>query len=136
MKTILTAYVAAALTMLAMDAVWLSVSADLLYRPLLGDILLPEFRPVPAILFYVLYVVGIVIFAIKPALVTTHWSAATGKGAMLGFFCYATYDLTNQATLKTWPVTVTIVDMSWGTFLTACTATVGYLAASRLGRRG
>ena len=136
MKTILTAYAAAAMTMLAMDAVWLSVSADLLYRPLLGDILLPGFRLVPAILFYVLYVVGIVIFAIKPALVTGRWSTAASKGALLGFFCYATYDLTNQATLKTWPVTVTIVDMGWGTFLTACVATVGYLATSRLGRRG
>ena len=136
MKTILTAYAAAAMTMLAMDAVWLSVSADLLYRPLLGDILLPGFRPVPAILFYVLYVAGIVIFAIKPALVTGRWSAAAGKGALLGFLCYATYDLTNQATLKTWPVTVTIVDMGWGTFLTACVATAGYLAASRIGRPG
>ena len=136
MKTILAAYAAAALTMLAMDAVWLSLSADLLYRPLLGDILLPGFRPVPAIVFYVLYVVGIVIFAIQPALVTGRWSSAAGKGALFGFFCYATYDLTNQATLKTWPVMVTIVDMSWGTFLTACTATVGYLAASRIGRLG
>ena len=136
MKTILAAYAAAAVTMLGMDAVWLSVSVDLLYRPLLGDILLPGFRPVPAILFYVLYVVGIVIFAIEPALLTGHWSGAARKGGMLGFFCYATYDLTNQATLKTWPATVTIVDMAWGTFLTACAATVGYLAASRLGRRG
>ena len=136
MKTILAAYAAAAVTMLAMDAVWLSMAADLLYRPLLGDILLPGFRPVPAILFYVLYVLGIVIFAIKPALVAGRWSAAAGKGALLGFFCYATYDLTNQATLKTWPVIVTIVDMGWGTFLTASTATVGYLAASRIGRPG
>ena len=134
MKTMLAAYAAAAVTMLVMDAVWLSVSADVIYRPLLGDILLPGFRPVPAILFYVLYVVGIVIFAIKPALMTGRWPTAAGKGALLGFFCYATYDLTNQATLKNWPVTVTIVDMGWGTFLTACTATVGYLAASRLGR--
>lgn len=135
MKTMLTAYAAAAATMLGMDAVWLGVAADLLYRPLLGDILLPGFRPVPAILFYVLYVSGIVIFAIKPALATGRWSGAAGKGALFGFFCYATYDLTNQATLKTWPATVTIVDMGWGTFLTACTATMGYLAASRLGRR-
>lgn len=136
MKTMLAAYAAAAVTMLGMDAVWLSVAADVLYRPLLGDILLPGFRPVPAILFYVLYVAGIVIFAIKPALVTGRWSAAAGKGALLGFLCYATYDLTNQATLKTWPVTVTIVDMGWGTFLTACVATAGYLAASRVGRPG
>ena len=136
MKTMLAAYAAAAVTMLGMDAVWLSLSADVLYRPLLGDIMLPGFRPVPAILFYVLYVVGIVIFAIEPALVAGHWSGAARKGGLLGFFCYATYDLTNQATLKTWPVTVTIVDMAWGTFLTACAATVGYLAASRFGRRG
>ena len=136
MKTMLVAYAAAAVTMLGMDAIWLSISADLLYRPLLGDIMLPGFRLVPAILFYVLYVVGIVIFAIKPALVTGRWSGAAGKGALLGFFCYATYDLTNQATLTTWPTTVTIVDMGWGTFLTACTATVGYLAASRFGRLG
>jgi len=132
----LAAYSAAAVTMLGMDAVWLSVSADVLYRPLLGDIMLPGFRPVPAILFYVLYVVGIVIFAIKPALLTGHWSGAARKGGLFGFFCYATYDLTNQATLKIWPATVTIVDMAWGTFLTACAAMVGYLAASRLGRRG
>ena len=136
MKTILAAYAAAAVTMLGMDAIWLSVSADLIYRPLLGDIMLPGFRLVPAILFYVLYVLGVVIFAIQPALVTRRWSGAASKGALLGFFCYATYDLTNQATLKTWPATVTIVDMGWGTFLTACTAVVGYLAASRLGRQG
>ena len=136
MKTIVTAYVAAAVTMLAMDAVWLSISADLLYRPLLGNILLQEFRPIPAVLFYVLYVAGIVIFAIKPALETGRWSGAATKGALFGFFCYATYDLTNQATLKTWPATVTIIDMGWGTFLTACVATAGYIAASKLGRPG
>lgn len=113
MKTILAAYVVAAVTMLGMDAIWLSVSADLIYRPLLGNIMLPGFRLVPAILFYVLYVLGIVIFAIKPALVIRRWSGAAGKGALLGFFCYATYDLTNQARLKTWPATVTIVDMGW-----------------------
>lgn len=136
MKTMVTAYAAAAVTMLGMDAVWLGIAADLLYRPLLGDILLQDFRPVPAILFYVLYVAGIVIFAIRPALETGRWSGAATRGALFGFFCYATYDLTNQATLKTWPVTVTIVDMGWGTFLTACVATAGYLAASRLRRPG
>jgi uncharacterized membrane protein len=134
MKTMLIAYAAAALTMLGMDAVWLRMAADRLYRPLLGEILLPGFRPAPAILFYLLYVVGIVIFAIRPALAGGGWPAAATNGALLGFFCYATYDLTNQATLKSWPVTVTIVDMGWGTILTACVATVGYLAASRLGR--
>lgn len=134
MKIMLIAYAAAAATMLGMDGAWLRISADLLYRPLLGDIMLPGFRPVPAILFYFLYVAGIVIFAVRPALASGGWSAAATGGALLGFFCYATYDLTNQATLKTWSTTVTVVDMSWGTFLTACAATVGYLAASRFGR--
>ena len=136
MKMILASYAAAAVTMLAMDAVGLSLAADLLYRPLLGDILLPEFKLVPAILFYGLYVAGIVIFAINPALVTGGWRGAAGKGALLGFFCYATYDLTNQATLKSWPATVTIVDMGWGTLLTGCAATAGYLAGSRFRRQG
>lgn len=136
MKTLLVAYGAAALAMLGLDAVWLTLSADRLYRPLLGDMLLPDFRPAPAILFYLLYVAGVVIFAVRPALTAGRWTAAAGYGALFGFFCYATYDLTNQATLKTWSTTVTVVDMGWGTFLTACAATAGYLAASRLGRRG
>ncbi|CAN5910952.1 DUF2177 family protein [soil metagenome] len=135
MKTVLVAYGAAALAMLCLDAVWLTLAADRLYRPLLGDILLPEFRLVPAILFYLLYVAGAVIFAVRPALAAGHWTVAAGYGALLGFFCYATYDLTNQATLKTWPTTVTVFDMGWGTLLTACAATAGYLAASRFTRR-
>ena len=128
MKTILAAYAAAAAAMLALDAVWLSVSADLLYRPLLGDILLQDFRPGPAILFYVLYVAGVVIFAIRPALVTGRWSSAAGTGALFGFFCYATYDLTNQATLKNWSTTLTIADLLWGTFVSAAAAIIGALA--------
>jgi uncharacterized membrane protein len=136
MKTLLIAYAAAAATMMVMDAIWLKLSVNLLYRPLLGDIMLPMFRPAPAILFYLLYVVGIVIFAIRPALATESWLTAAASGALLGLFCYATYDLTNQATLKTWSTTVTIADMGWGTFLTACAATVGYLVASRFGRHG
>jgi hypothetical protein len=84
MKTMLAAYAAAAVTMLGMDVVWLRVSADVLYRPRLGDIMLPGFRPVPAILFYVLYGVGIVIFAIKPALLTGHGrSSGQGRAARL-----------------------------------------------------
>lgn len=134
MRTMLIAYVAAALAMLCLDAVWLTLAADRLYRPLLGDMILPTFRLAPAILFYVLYVAGAVFFAVRPALAAGRWAVAAGNGALLGFFCYATYDLTNQATLKTWSTTVTIFDMGWGTLLTACTATAGYLAASRWGR--
>jgi uncharacterized membrane protein len=130
MKAYLIAYGAAALAMLCLDAIWLSLAANTLYRPLLGDIMAPGFRPAPAILFYLLYVVGIVAFAVNPALASGRWTNALISGAMLGFFCYATYDLTNQATLKTWSSIVTIVDMAWGTVLTACAATVSYLVAS------
>ena len=130
MKPYLIAYGAAALAMLCLDAVWLTLTANTLYRPLLGDIMLPGFRPAPAIMFYALYVAGVVIFAVNPGLAAGRWTSALMYGALLGFFCYATYDLTNQATLKNWSTIVTLVDMSWGTFLTACAGTAGYLAAS------
>ena len=136
MKTYLIAYGAAALAMLCLDGVWLTLTANTLYRPLLGDIMLPGFRLAPAIVFYALYVAGIVVLAVDPALSTGRWTTALIYGALLGFFCYATYDLTNQATLKNWSIVVTIADMSWGTFLTACAATAAYLAASTLARPG
>lgn len=136
MKPYLIAYAAAALAMLCLDGVWLTLTANTLYRPLLGDIMLPGFRLAPAIVFYALYVAGIVIFAVNPALAAGRWTTALTYGALLGFFCYATYDLTNQATLKNWSTIVTVADMSWGTFLTACAATAAYLAASNLARSG
>jgi uncharacterized membrane protein len=134
MKAYLIAYGAAALTMLCLDGIWLTFAANVLYRPLLGDIMLPGFRMAPAIVFYALYVAGVVVLAVAPALGGERWQSAALNGALLGFFCYATYDLTNQATLRTWSSVVTIVDMSWGTFLTACAATAGYLASSAFGR--
>ena len=134
MKATLTGYGTAALTMLCMDAIWLTLTANVFYRPLLGDTILPGFRPAPAIAFYVLYVAGVVIFAIHPALATSRWTTALTNGALLGLFCYATYDLTNQATLKTWSTIVTVVDMIWGVVMTACVATAGYLGASSLAR--
>ncbi len=132
MKADLVSYGAAALAMLCLDAVWLTLAANALYRPLLGDMMAPGFRPAPAVLFYAIYVAGIVIFAVSPALSSGRWATAATYGALLGFFCYATYDLTNQATLRNWSTIVTIVDMTWGTFLTACAATAGYFAASSL----
>lgn len=127
MKAYGIAYVATGLVFLAIDAVWLTVAAQRLYRPLMGDMLLENFRLVPALLFYLIYIAGIVIFAISPAFATERWSTATGYGALLGFFAYATYDLTNQATLRNWPLPVTIADLCWGTLLTAFAATMGFL---------
>ncbi|MCQ4062165.1 DUF2177 family protein, partial [Klebsiella pneumoniae] len=78
-----------------------------------------------AIAFYLLYILGIMIFAVGPALKTGQWQTALLWGALLGFFCYMTYDLTNQATLRVWSLKVTILDMIWGTFLTGSAAAVG-----------
>jgi uncharacterized membrane protein len=121
------AYIATGLVFLAVDAVWLTLAPQRLYRPLMGDMLVENFRLVPAVLFYLIYIAGIVVFAISPALATERWTTATGYGALLGFFAYATYDLTNQATLRNWPVPVTIADLCWGTLLTAFAATMGFL---------
>ena len=136
MGTFLIAYVTAAIAFLCIDAVWLRIMGDVLYRPLLGDILLERFRVAPAVLFYLIYITGVVKFAVLPSLGSDRWITALFNGGLLGLVAYGTYDLTNQATLKTWSTTVTIVDMSWGTILSACAATVGYLAASRFGQQG
>ncbi len=127
MKAFGIAYIATGAVFLAIDAVWLKLAAQRLYRPLMGDMLVDNFKLLPALLFYLVYIAGIVIFAISPAFGTERWTTATGYGALLGFLAYATYDLTNQATLRNWPVLVTIVDLSWGTFLTAFAATTGFL---------
>lgn len=132
MKILLTAYGAAALAFLAIDAVWLSTMANLLYRPLLGDLLAPGFRLAPAVLFYAIYIAGIVFFAVRPALATGRLAIAALNGAALGFVAYGTYDLTNQATLRDWPVIITVADMVWGTVLTASASIAGYAAARRV----
>ncbi|MGJ7520653.1 DUF2177 family protein [Variovorax sp. LT1P1] len=117
-----TAYVSTAVVFLVLDAIWLSTMADRLYRPAMGSIMLERFALAPAVAFYLIYVAGVVVFAVAPALQSGRWVTALGYGAMLGLMAYATYDLTNQATLKNWSWTVTIADLCWGTFVTAVSA--------------
>lgn len=131
MKTYLTAYLATGLAFLAIDSVWLTVMASRLYRPLLGPMLVDGFVLTPAILFYLIYIFGLVFFAVRPALSAGDWQTATLHGALFGFCAYATYDLTNQATLKGWPVQITVADLIWGTLLSAVAATVGFAVARR-----
>lgn len=118
-----------------LDFVWLIATNARLYRPVLAPILLNGVRPVPAILFYLVYLTGTVIIAVRPALLGRRWWQATVMGAIFGFFAYATYDLTNQATMAVWSTKITLLDLSWGTFLTATAATVGYFAGARASRR-
>jgi uncharacterized membrane protein len=129
MKAMAAAYLAAAVCMLILDSIWLSYTASRFYRPLLGDLLAPDFRLAPAIAFYFLYVAGIVFFAVMPALETGKVLTAALYGMALGLLAYGTYDLTNQATLRTWPVLITIVDLCWGAFLTSSAAIAGYWGA-------
>lgn len=126
MKTHIIAYLSAGFVFLLVDAGWLYLTSERLYRPLIGHLLTDKFDPVPAALFYLIYVFGIVVFAAAPALKVDHWATASVYGACLGFIAYATYDLTNQATLRDWPVTLTIVDCVWGTFVTSLSATAAF----------
>ncbi len=86
----------------------------------------------PAVLFYLLYIAGILYFAVLPAMGDGRWQTALLQGAVLGFLCYATYDLTNLATLKSWSVKVTVLDIIWGTVLTGGAALGGWWATSHL----
>ncbi len=125
MTKFIIAYFAIAIAFGILDAVWLSKMGPNLYRPILGDLLADQFRVVPAVIFYVLYIAGIVIFAVNPAFRTGEWTTALIYGALFGFFCYATYDLTNYATLKTWSTKITVLDIIWGTFATGTAAAIG-----------
>ena len=131
MKTVIVAYLAAGMAFLIVDAIWLTAMADTLYRPLLGDKLEPNFKLAPAICFYLIYIAGIVFFAVMPALQGGGLAKAALNGAVLGLVAYATYDLTNQATLRDWPLAITLADIPWGAFVTAAGASAGFLVASR-----
>lgn len=131
MKAILTAYFVAGVTLLSVDLAWLGYVARDLYRREMGSLLAENFSIVPAAAFYLLYVAAIVYFAVSPAIRTGQWSDAILPGAILGLVAYGTYDLTALAVVRDWPVRLSIIDMAWGTFLTALTAGVAAYAAVR-----
>jgi uncharacterized membrane protein len=131
MKTYVIAYIASGLSFLAADAVWLSLMTSRLYRPALRNIMAAHVQPAPAIAFYALYILGLVIFAVAPGLNAGRWSTALWRGALFGLFTYMTYDLTNQATLLGWPLKVTLADMGWGTMASAFAAAIGCAVALR-----
>lgn len=125
----LAAYLGAGLTFAAIDFVWLTTMTDRLYRPVLGPIMADKPDMKAAVLFYLISIAGTVFLAIAPALKDGNWTRAALNGAVLGFVAYATYDLTNQATLAVWQTKLTVIDLMWGTVLTAASATGGYFAA-------
>ena len=132
MRTYVIAYLATVVVFFGMDFVWLSILHGSLYKARLGSLLLDKPDLVIAGLFYVLYVVGIVVFAVLPAIQHESWVRALWGGALFGLVAYASYDMTNLATLKNWSAVVTFVDMAWGTAATGTAATVGYFIARAL----
>ena len=113
------------------DLVWLGVVAKSFYQKHLGYLMRPQVNWTAAILFYLLFIIGIVIFAVKPALEAQSGLRALAYGALFGFFTYATYDLTNLATVKDWPVIVTAIDLVWGTVLCGAVAWGSYQISGR-----
>lgn len=126
----LVTYGATLVAFLAIDFVWLGFVATRFYREQLGHMMLEKPLLGVAFAFYALYALGIVVFAVMPGLRDDTWRTAALLGALLGLVAYGTYDLTNFATLKGWPLTMTFVDMAWGMVLTAASATAGYYAGS------
>lgn len=134
MSANLIAYFATLVVFGVVDGAWLYVMGSHLYKPVLGDILIPEIRLGPAIAFYLLFPLGLTIFAIDPALKSGSISTALLYGALFGFFTYATYDLTNYATLRNWTLQITLVDMAYGAAVAALAAAAGFWAAGQFGR--
>ncbi len=120
-------YLTAAAIFVAIDAVWLTVVAGKFYKKELGELLVPKPNLKPAAVFYALYIIGMVVFAINPALSQDSLSFVVGHAALFGLCMYATYDLTNHSTLKNWPAKITYVDLAWGTTITTLVSTLTFV---------
>jgi len=125
-------YCITALVFFAIDLLWLGVIAKNLYAKYLGHLMAERVNWAAAIIFYALYIVGIIIFAVEPGVRSDSLSRAIMWGLLFGFFTYATYDLTNLATLRDWPVTIVFIDIAWGMILCGIASAAGFWAATRL----
>lgn len=128
MREWLIGYAAAGAVFLVLDLIWLGTVGRALYTPALAPMLAERVNLPAAIAFYVIYMAGILVLAVQPGLKAQSFGLACAMGAVLGLVAYATYDLTNLATLKTWSLKVAIIDMAWGSCLTAVAAGSAYLA--------
>ena len=125
-------YLVTLIAFLAIDAVWLGVVAPDFYANNIGHLMAENVNWGAALAFYLLYIVGIVKFGIAATNASQGWKGAALNGAMFGLIAYATYDLTNFATLKDWPLNVVIADMIWGAFITGASATIGFLLHQKM----
>lgn len=131
-RRLLAALGAMVLVLLCLDAIWLSTMASRLYRPALGNLMRETPDWLAAGLFYALYLAGLLAYAVRPVLGEARWTRAARSGAGFGLVAYATYDLTNQATLVGWPWHVTVVDLVWGMLLSASATVAAWWAARRV----
>ena len=134
MKHYLAAYAGTFTVMIALDLLWLGVLAKPLYQKGLGALMLEQPLWAVAALFYALFALGLVIFGVAPQEPSRSWPRTLVMGALFGFFCYATYDLTNLATLKNWPVGLSLMDMAWGTVVSTAAVAGGKTAMGWAGR--
>lgn len=125
------AYGVAAVSFLALDAVWLRWASVNLYRPVIGEIMAKDFNLPAAVAFYLIYIAGICWFAIKPGLAGGGVQAAMLNGILLGALCYATFDLTSQAVMKVWATHVSVLDILWGAFVTGAASAIACWAVLR-----
>jgi uncharacterized membrane protein len=128
MKSFFVCYLAALAALAVLDALWLGVVSREFYKARLGQMLLDQPLWWAAILFYLIHAAGVAVFAVPPAMTAGTWTAAVLYGAFFGFCVYAAYDLTNLATLRGWPMAVSLVDLAWGAVVTAAATLVAFLA--------
>jgi len=115
------------------DMLWLGLVAKKFYAKQIGFLMKTDIAWAAAIIFYLIFIVGLVVFVIQPALMNKSWLQAITLGALFGLIAYATYDLTNLATIKGWPLLVTFVDLVWGTVLSASVSVLSFLIAKKVG---
>jgi uncharacterized membrane protein len=125
MKRHLVAYIGTLVVMVVLDLLWLGVVAKPMYQQGIGHLMADQPDVPVALLFYALFGLGLVVFAVLPAGPAPGWGKTVGMAALFGFIAYATYDLTNLATLKQWPLALSLVDMAWGTCVSAAAAAGG-----------
>ena len=117
----------------AIDIVWIGVVAKDFYLGQIGTLMKSNVNWVAAIIFYLIFITGLVVFVIMPAVEKGSWTHAVIFGALFGLVCYATYDLTNLALAKDWPLLVTVVDLAWGAGLAASVSVITYFIANKIG---
>jgi uncharacterized membrane protein len=116
----------------AIDMIWLVAVAKNFYKEQIGFLMKPDINWFAAIIFYLLFITGLIVFVITPAMVRQSWVHALLYGALFGLVTYATYDLTNLATVKDWPILVTVVDLVWGSALAGSVSVITFLIANRI----